>query len=155
MASTAIDGVTFPVRARLPKAAVFLRCQASHVFAVRPLKTDVPAENEVCYIFGPCPTCIPNSVFPHAAAPRTCPFCNQAMVLNRNGRYSCSIMACWFSRAGVETGTPEAVKVWATAYQNETNVYFFGRTKTPVTDRDVEAAKTLLSMSRAPAGNGK
>lgn len=167
MSSHATNGIIFPSPAHYPKAAVFLRCQASHVFALTSLKTDTaPAEEEVCHIFGPCPACLPTSVYPHAGAPHYCPFCNRAMVHNNDGTYFCCTDVCWLSRCVAETGTDAAVKIWARMYQNQTNAHCFGYEKKCIrvydadapfysTDADTEAPQILVSMSKGPAGNGK
>ncbi|KAJ9158462.1 hypothetical protein NKR19_g3357 [Coniochaeta hoffmannii] len=155
--SSPTNGIIFPIRPRHPKAAVFLRCPASHVFAITSLKGDPPAEKEVAHIFGPCPQCPRTSVYPHATASHACAFCDRRLAYDGDGVQCCRTETCWVSRARVETGTEETVKLWARVYRDEVNAYFFGREQGKaraaddlrgVTEADLQAARILVAISK-------
>lgn len=162
MESGGANNILFPVR--VPKAAVFLRCESSHVFSLTGLRGESPQEHELCYIFGPCPKCKPSSVHPHASGPHLCAFCNRPMRLNIDRTYSCLTPSCWLSHTVAETGTDVAVKIWTDVWRGKSNTFFYGTdTRTSrvseafksITDGDLEAAETLLDMSKDQPGQGK
>lgn len=164
MTSTATIGAVSPSGRAAPKAVAFVRCQATHVFAETSLKTRMPAEEEVCYIFGPCPACPPPISFPHDAAQRICPLCGGPFAIRENGTYFCPLEACWFARSVLETDTLESLDVWSRAYENLTNTYFLGKKPETVptiegldgiTCEEFMAAEALLTLRYGPIGNGK
>lgn len=150
----------FPSNGYMPKAAIFLRCTQSHVFSFTGLADGtIPADDDICYIFGPCPKCPLTSVYPFASAPRKCPFCDEQMGASPYGQgsgFKCQTDTCWLSHSVDETGTPSAVKLWATALKATGGWCFYGTrddspvgkadTQLVVNVEDAEAAHILLNM---------
>lgn len=141
--AAASPSITFPFNRILPKAAVFLRCQATHVFfhpvqPVQPrpfqppilslsLSVSLPADSHaIAHVAAPCPQCVPAcATAAEAFCRRRCPFCMVPMPQLPDGRHVCLTASCWFSRCVVETGTGAAEAAWREVWRVMGNRYFF------------------------------
>ncbi|KAB5570750.1 hypothetical protein GE09DRAFT_1104585, partial [Coniochaeta sp. 2T2.1] len=156
--------IVFPCDGKVPQAAIFLRCQASHVFTAPALSSAGPSTTDgVGHVFGPCPKCPLTSVYPHATANRNCPFCTYEMVMCSNGTRACRNQVCWFAHTVAENGTIKAPDVWPKLYREQGNYILYSneqqttRFDTAIRSlplEDIEAAMTLVEMSRGRMNDG-
>lgn len=126
-----------PMAPRPPKAAIFHECQKSHVFTLFGLGSEPPPEHEVTRFSAPCPQCTPFYAPPYTVL--SCPVCDRMMRRNVDGTFSCLTGSCYLSGGVVETGTEVCVQLWTNIRRHQTNAF---------TASDIEAAQTLLNMSR-------
>ena len=163
MASPA--GIVFPCEGKVPKAAIFLRCQVSHVYTAPALSAgSYTTVASVAQVFGACLKCPLTSMYPHAIASHNCPFCTHEMTLLSDSTRKCCNEVCWFAHTVTETGTNTATSVWAKLYREMGNYILYSNeeqtTRFDVALRslpveDVEAAKSLVDMSQGRVNNGQ
>ena len=112
--------ISHPANRALPRAAVFLRCQQTHVFSLPGQKTDSPSPSDPSHataqICGPCPACASPDANADAFSPggrgRCCPFCVRPMPGLADGSHVCLSADCWLGASVAETGTARALAVW-------------------------------------------
>lgn len=126
--ASADPSITFPFNRILPKAAVFLRCLDSHVFALpgQLASLSFPADSHaIAQVMSPCPQCVPPQLTTEIFCKRRCAFCMVLMPQMPDGRFVCLTQSCWYARCDVEMGTDKAADVWGEVWRKMGNRYFF------------------------------
>jgi hypothetical protein len=121
--------LTFPFNRVLPKAAVFLRCRESHVFALPEQINSVSGHTGDCHavaqVMAPCPQCLDDEASSEVFASRKCAFCMMVMPRLDSGRYVCLTQTCWFGKCHFMNGSEQAVAVWKEVWRQMGNRYLF------------------------------